>query len=398
MTAATDSLHAIIREELSDLVAIRHDLHAHPELAYQEKRTSSVVQDQLARAGVELKAGLAGGTGVLGHLPGREDHAIGLRADMDALPIHEATDIEYRSRYDGVMHACGHDGHTTILIGAAKVLARLAGGGGLPRPVTFVFQPAEEGGAGAKKMIQDGCLDGGVLGPPINEMFGLHGWPRIPLGKVGSRPGPMLAAADSFDITVTGVGSHAAWPHIGHDPVVAGAAVVNALQTITSRNVSTLESVVVSVTRFHAGTAYNIIPDKATLAGTVRSLTPAVQEQAERRIDEIATGVAEAYGCRATVDYVRGYPPTVNDLGKVEVFRSVAADAFGPEHVVELEQPVMGGEDFAYYAQKVPACFFVLGLIPEGAEAVPDLHQPLFNFNDDAIEQGIEMFCRLALR
>ncbi len=398
MHAVTDSLQAIIREELSDLVAIRHDLHAHPELAYQEKRTSSVVQDQLAKAGVELKAGLAGGTGVLGHLPGRDDQAIGLRADMDALPIHEATDIEYRSRHDGVMHACGHDGHTTILIGAARVLARLAGSGGLPRPVTFVFQPAEEGGAGAEKMIRDGCLDGRVLGPPIKEMFGLHGWPRIPLGKVGSRPGPMLAAADSFDITVTGVGGHAAWPQIGHDPVVAGAAVVNALQTIASRNVSALESVVVSVTRFQAGTAYNIIPDQATLAGTVRTLTPAVQEQAERRIDEIATGVAEAYGCRATVAYVRGYPATVNDLGKVEVFRSVAADAFGTEQVVEIEQPVMGGEDFAYYAQKVPACFFVLGLIPEGAEVVPDLHQPLFNFNDDAIEQGIEMFCRLALR
>ena len=398
MPVATDSLQTIIREELADLVAIRHDLHAHPELAYQEKRTSGVVADQLAKAGIDLKAGLAGGTGVLGHLPGRDDQTIGLRADMDALPIHEATDIEYRSRYDGVMHACGHDGHTTILIGTARVLARLAADGGLPRPVTFVFQPAEEGGAGAQKMIRDGCLDGGVLGPPIKEMFGLHGWPRIPLGQVGSRPGPMLAAADSFDITVTGVGGHAAWPQIGHDPIVAGAAVVNALQTIASRNVSTLESVVVSVTRFNAGTAYNIIPDKATLAGTARTLTPAVQEQVEKRIDEIATGVAEAYGCRATVDYQRGYPATVNDLGKVEVFRSVAADAFGTEHVVELEQPVMGGEDFAFYAQKVPACFFVLGLIPEGAEAVPDLHQPRFNFNDDAIEQGIEMFCRLALR
>ena len=294
MPAATDSLQAIIREELPDLVAIRHDLHAHPELAYQEQRTSSVVQDQLAKAGVELKAGLAGGTGVLGHLPGRADQAIGLRADMDALPIHEATDIEYRSRYDGVMHACGHDGHTTILIGAARVLARLHGDGGLPRPVTFVFQPAEEGGAGAKKMIGDGCLDGGVLGPPINEMVGLHGWPRIPLGQVGSRPGPMLAAADSFDITVTGVGGHAAWPQIGHDPVVAGAAIVNALQTIASRNVSTLESVVVSVTRFNAGTPYNIIPDDATLSGTARPLTPPVQEQVERRIGEIATGGTQA--------------------------------------------------------------------------------------------------------
>ncbi len=398
MSATKDSLRAIIREELSDLVAIRHDLHAHPELAYQERRTSGVVQDQLAKAGVDLKAGLAGGTGVLGHLPGRDDGAIGLRADMDALPIQETNDVEYRSQHDGVMHACGHDGHTAILIGAARVLARLSGDGGLPRPVTFFFQPAEEGGAGAEKMIQDGCLDGDVLGPPVKEMFGLHGWPRIPLGSVGSRPGPMLAAADSFDITVTGVGGHAAWPHTGHDPVVAASAIVNALQTITSRNVSTLESVVVSVTEFHAGTAYNIIPDQAKLAGTVRTLTPAVQDQAERRINEIATGVAKAYGCRADVTYKRGYPATVNDAASVEAFRSVAADAFGTEHVVDMERPVMGGEDFAYYAQRVPACFFALGLIPDGAGAVPELHQAQFNFNDDAIEQGIEMFCRLALR
>lgn len=398
MTDTNQTLRDLIREELSDLVAIRHDLHAHPELAYREQRTSGVVQEQLAKAGVEIRAGLAGGTGVLGHLPGRHGDAIGLRADMDALPIQEANDLEYRSTCDGVMHACGHDGHTTILIGTARVLARVARNGGLPRPVTFVFQPAEEGGAGAEKMVRDGCLDGRVLGPPVKEMFGLHGWPRIPLGTVGSRPGPMMAAADSFDITITGVGTHAAWPHIGYDPIVAASAVVGALQTIASRNIQALEPVVVSVTQFHAGTTYNIIGDTATLAGTVRTLSPAVQDHAERRLTEIATSVAAGYGCSAEVDYHRGYPPTVNDAGAVETFRSVAEQAFGAGHVVEIEHPVMGGEDFAYYARKVPACFFVLGLIPPGAGNVPDLHQALFNFNDDAIAQGIEMFCRLALR
>ena len=398
MPDTNDTLRDLIREELADLVAIRHDLHAHPELAYQEQRTSRVVQEQLSNAGVEVMAGLAGGTGVLGHLPGRLDAAIGLRADMDALPIQEVTDLEYRSRVEGVMHACGHDGHTTILIGTARVLARIARNGGLPRPVTFVFQPAEEGGAGAEKMVHDGCLDGGVLGPPVKEMFALHGWPRIPLGTVGSRPGPMMAAADSFDITITGVGSHAAWPHVGQDPIVAGSAVVGALQTIASRNIGALEPVVVSVTQFHAGTTYNIICDTAQLSGTVRTLSPEVQDLAERRLTEIAASVAAGYGCSARVEYHRGYPPTVNDAGAVETFRSVAEQAFGAGHVVEIRQPVMGGEDFAYYAEKVPACFFVLGLIPQGAEGVPDLHQPLFDFNDDAIAQGIEMFCRLALR
>ena len=398
MAITTDSLRALIREELADLVAIRHDLHAHPELGYQEQRTSGGVREQLRKAGVEVKAGLAGGTGVLGHLRGPGDGAIGLRADMDALPIQEANDLEYRSRHDGVMHACGHDGHTTILIGAARVLARIAGTDGLRRPITFVFQPAEEGGAGAREMINDGCLDGDVLGPPIKEMFGLHGWPRIPLGSVGSRPGPMLAAADSFDITITGVGSHAAWPQVGNDPVVAGAALVTALQTIASRNIGPLDPVVVSVTQFHAGTTYNIIPGQVQLSGTVRTLSPDVQDQAEKRLSEIATAVAGAYGCEADVRYKRQYPPTINDAGAVETFRAVASEAFGPGHVLEMDDPVMGGEDFAFYAQKVPACFFVLGLVPDGARDVPQLHQARFNFNDDAMAQGIEMFCRLALR
>jgi len=208
----------------------------------------------------------------------------------------------------------------------------------------------------------------------------------------------MMAAADTFDITIAGVGTHAAWPHIGHDPIVAASAVVGALQTIASRNIPALESVVVSVTQFHAGTTYNIIGDIAELSGTVRTLSPVVQDHAERRLTEIAASVAAGYGCSAQVQYHRGYPPTVNDPGAVETFRSVAEHAFGAGHVVEIQQPVMGGEDFAYYAQKVPACFFVLGLIPDGASDMPDLHQPLFDFNDDALAQGIEMFCRLALR
>ncbi len=400
MTLDTNQLRDVIQDELADLVAIRHDLHAHPELAYAEQRTSKVAQRELDSAGIEFKAGLAGGTGVLAHLPGPSDRAIGLRADMDALPIEEANDVQYRSQHDGVMHACGHDGHTTILIGAARVLGRFAREAPLPRPVTFVFQPAEEGGAGAKRMMQDGCLDGSVLGSPVQHMFGLHGWPRVPLGAVGTRVGAMMAAADTFDITVNGVGCHAAWPHIGRDPVVAAAAIVTAIQTITSRNVGPLESIVVSVTQFHAGNTYNIITGRAQLAGTVRTLAPEVQQLAEQRLREIADGVAAAHGCQAEVEYQLGYPPTVNHPEAVEIFNAVARHAFGPQRVLQVEQPVMGGEDFAYYGQVVPACFFVLGLVPDGLDGttLPQLHQPTFNFNDDAVATGVEIFCRLALR
>jgi amidohydrolase len=397
MTTTTDRLHDLIAQELPDLVRIRHDLHAHPELGYQENRTSAIVREQLAAAGVALEGGLAGGTGVLGHLPGRAERAIGLRADMDALPIQEVANHEYRSQHDGVMHACGHDGHTTILIGAARVLSRISRDGGLPRPVTFVFQPAEEGGAGAQKMVEAGCLDGSVLGPPVEHMFGLHGWPRVPLGIVGTRPGPMMAAADAFDITVRGTACHAAWPHVGRDPVVAAAAVISALQTICSRNVGALESVVVSVTQVHAGTTYNIIPGDVELGGTVRTLKAEIRELAEQRLAEVAESVAAAHGCRAEVDYRRGYPATVNDPGAVAIFNEVATEALGEERVVEVEEPVMGGEDFTFYGKVVPACFFVLGLVPEGG-SIAQLHQPMFDFNDDAISTGVEMFCRLALR
>jgi amidohydrolase len=397
MTTTTDQLRDLIQRELPDLIGIRRDLHAHPELGYQEKRTSGVVQRELAAADVALEAGLAGGTGVLGHLPGRGDKAVGLRADMDALPIQETGDPDYRSRHDGVMHACGHDGHTTILIGAARVLAKIARDGGLPRPVTFVFQPAEEGGAGGQKMVEAGCLDGSVLGPPVEHVFGLHGWPRVPLGVVGTRPGPITAAADAFDITVRGTPCHAAWPQVGQDPVVAASAVVTSLQTICSRNVGALESVVVSVTQVHGGTTYNIIPAQVELGGTVRTLSPEIRDLAQKRLAEVAEAVAAAHGCRADVDYRRGYPVTVNDVGAVALFNDVAAEALGDHRVVEMPEPVMGGEDFAFYGQVVPACFFVLGLIPEGG-SIAELHQPTFDFNDDAIATGVELFCRLALR
>jgi amidohydrolase len=397
-TMTTSNVRELVEREVPRLIDIRHDLHAHPELGYQEQRTSEVVQRELKAMGVEFVAGLAGGTGVLAHIPGANEKAIGLRADMDALPIVEETGVAYASRFPGVMHACGHDGHTTMLLGAARVLSSMAKERRLPRPVTFVFQPAEEGGAGGQRMVQDGCLDGSRLGPLVEHMFGLHGWPELALGDVATRVGPMLAASDKFEILVEGTGGHAAYPHFANDAVVAAAAIVTALQQIASRNVGPLDSVVVSITMIHAGTAFNVIPQAVKLGGTVRTLLPEVQTLAIKRLEEIATSIAKAHRCTAKVDYHIGYPVTRNDAAAVAIFENCARKGLGEKHVTPMEQPVMGGEDFAYYCEKVPSCFFALGLLPNGQERMPKLHQPTFDFNDDALGLGVGLFCALALR
>jgi amidohydrolase len=263
--------------------------------------------------------------------------------------------------------------------------------------VSLVFQPAEEGGGGGERMVQEGALNGTVLGPPIRAMFGLHGWPNLALGCVTTRPGPMLAAADMFQITVRGTGGHAAFPHRGADAVLAGAAIVTEIQQIVARNVDPLDSMVISVTTFHGGTAHNIIPAQIALSGTVRTLSAATQALAQRRLHEVVTGVAAAHGCDATLDYNAGYPVTCNDPEAVETFRAAARRAVGDASVQTLAAPVMGAEDFAYYGRAVPACFFFLGLRPPAAPSVPQLHQAEFDFNDDAIATGVEMFCELAM-
>jgi hippurate hydrolase len=399
-TAARVTVKSLIEGELPSLVALRRDLHAHPELSYEERRTSEVVQRELAAIGVEFKPGLGKGTGVLGYLPATQPTsrgAVALRADMDALPIEEKTGKAYSSCTSGVMHACGHDGHTTILIGAARVLSKME----RPRPVAFVFQRAEVGGGGADVMCKEGVLagePGGGIGAPVETIFGLHGWPNFELGKVASKPGPLLAATDDFVVTIRGTGSHAAYPQFARDAILTSAQIITALQSIVSRNVPPLDSVVVSVGAINAGTADNIIPETVRFIGTVRTVSRTMRALAKTRFYEIVEGTAAAMGCRAEISWREGYPVTSNDAAATERFFEIARATVGEDRVETVEAPTMGGEDFSYYGQYAKACFFLLGLRPKGVKEYPTLHQPDFDFNDDALAPGIEMMCALATR
>jgi amidohydrolase len=387
---------AAIAAALPHYTAVRRDLHAHPEIAYQEHRTSDVIRRELAALGIAHVGGLAGGTGVIAHLPATDPASsagtVGLRADIDALPITEQTGLAYSSTIPGRMHACGHDGHTATLLATARVLRDAH----RPRPVTFVFQPAEEGGAGAEKLCHEGALDGRIIGPRVERMFGLHGWPDMPLGTVGSRPGPLLASTDELRVLIRGVQAHAAYPHIGRDPVLAMSACIVALQQVASRNVAPTDAVVVSTCIVQAGSASNVIPQTASFVSTLRTLRPSTRELAKRRISEIVQGTALAHDCTAEIAWEDGYPVTHNDPALTEHFFTHADAMLGGDRVIRVETPTMGGEDFAYYAQRVPSVFFCLGLKPAHAERAPQLHQPDFDFNDDAMPIGIELFCRLA--
>jgi|694.fasta_scaffold43150_2 amidohydrolase len=394
---SVERIRSLVAEELPRLVALRRDLHRHPEIGYEEVRTAGVIVRELTEAGVAHVRGLAGGTGILAHVPGPGSRAVALRADIDALPIVESSGKPYASATPGRMHACGHDGHTAIMIGTARVLARLVTEQPLPRPVTLVFQPAEEGGAGGRRMVEDGALDGSRLGCPVAEIHALHGWPELELGHVATREGAIMAASDRFEIAIDGQGAHAAWPHRSADPIVCAAALVTALQSIVARNVPPLEAAVVSVTVIEAGSAFNVIPSRAVLKGTLRSLGEDTRCLVERRVAQLAHGIAEAHGCRATCDLQRGYPVTVNHPAAVARFESVARATLGAARVHRMAAPVMGGEDFAFYGAHVPSCYWTLGLAPGGAP-YPPLHAPDFDFNDDAIATGVELMCGLAIR
>jgi len=377
-----------VAELQPDIQAWRQDIHAHPELMYDVHRTASFVADRLREFGCdEVVTGL-GRTGVVGVIRGRKPPAagaprvVGLRADMDALPIKEQTNLAYASKTPGKMHACGHDGHTAMLLGASRYLAETRNFAG---EAVVIFQPAEEGGAGAAAMIRDGLME--RFG--VQQVYGMHNLPGTPVGAFAIRPGPLMAATDSIDIRIEGLGGHAAWPDKCIDPVLVGAQLISALQSIVSRNVDPLQAAVISVCEFHAGHARNVIPQTAELKGTVRSLTPKVREQLEKRIREVVAGIAHMSGATIDLRYVRGYPVVVNHAGPTETASRVAMEVAGDGNVQEIP-PMMGAEDFAYMLEARPGAFIFCG---NGDSA--GLHHPAYNFNDEAIIYGTSYWIRL---
>jgi hippurate hydrolase len=371
-----------------DIQAWRRDIHAHPELLYEVHRTAAFVADRLREFGCdEVVTGL-GRTGVVGVIKGRKPagaadvRVIGLRADMDALPIEERTNLAYASTTPGLMHACGHDGHTAMLLGAARYLSETRNFAG---DAVVIFQPAEEGGAGAAAMIKDGLMDRFA----IDQVYGMHNGPGIPIGSFAIRPGPIMAATDSIDFRIEGLGGHAARPHICIDPVLAGAQLITALQSVVARSVDPLDSAVISVCEFHAGNARNVIPQVVELKGTVRTLKPHIRKLVEKRVHEVAAGIALSSGTRIDVTYERGYPVTVNHAAQTDIATGVAREIAGDANVHEVP-PMMGAEDFAYMLEARPGAFIFCG---NGDSA--GLHHPAYNFNDDAIVYGTSYWIKL---
>jgi len=367
----------------AELVHIRRDIHANPELGFEETRTSQLVADKLGEWGIEVHRGLAK-TGVVGVITGRKDsggRAIGLRADMDCLPMHETGAVAHKSKVAGRMHACGHDGHTTMLLGAARYLAQTRNFDGT---VNLIFQPAEEGGGGGRVMVEEGLFKRF----PMDAVYALHNWPGLPLGKMAVRPGPMMAATDEIKIKVSGRGGHAALPHLAADPVVAAAHIITALQTIASRNANPVDALVVSVCSMQTSQvgAFNVIPGHVELIGTVRSFSPEMRELAEKRIKEIAVSVAQGLGASAEVEYRRGYPATVNTEKEAVFAARVGERVFGKGNVVTDGEPTMGGEDFSYMLQAKPGAYVFLG--QGGAQLGCYLHNSSYDFNDEVIPLG----------
>jgi hippurate hydrolase len=385
-----------ILADAAQIAAIRRDIHAHPELRFEEFRTADLVAAKLAEWGIPIHRGL-GGTGVVGIIQGKKPGtgAIGLRADMDALPIQEINAFGHASKHAGKMHACGHDGHTAALLAAGKHLARERDFAGT---VYLIFQPAEEGGAGARRMIEDGIF---TLFP-MDAVFGLHNWPGMKVGQFGMTPGPMMASSNEFTITIHGKGAHAAMPHNGVDPVMVAVNLAQALQTIVTRNKKPIDTAVLSITQIHAGDVDNVIPDSAMLNGTVRTFSLEVLDLIERRMGELAHGIAAAFGATTDIKFHRNYPPTVNSAAEAAFCASVAAGIVGDENVFAQIEPTMGAEDFSFFLQAKPGCYVFAGNGEGGHRQAGHgmgpcmLHNPSYDFNDDLLPLAATYWVRLA--
>jgi hippurate hydrolase len=371
-----------------EITAWRRDLHAHPELMYDVHRTAATVAEKLRSFGCDEVVTGIGRTGVVGVIRGVQGdgngRVIGLRADMDALPITEANDVPYKSTVPGKMHACGHDGHTAMLLGAARYLSETRNFAGT---AVVIFQPAEEGGAGGKAMVQDGLMERFR----IEEVYGMHNYPGLPIGQFALRPGPLMASADRLTIEIEGRGGHAARPHISIDPILVGAQIINQIQSIVARNVDPLHSAVISICVFQAGSTDNVIPQTAQLRGTARSLTPEVRDLLERRLHEVVTGTAQLYGATAKLTYKRDYPVTRNHERQAAFAASVAAEVVGRDRVDDQAEPVMGAEDFSFMLEARPGAFIFVG---NGDSA--GLHHPAYDFDDEVIPIGTSYWVKLA--
>ena len=391
--AALKSPVSFVQERHETLAAIRRDLHAHPELGYEEHRTGALVAERLHQWGIEVHTGV-GRTGVVGVIRGRQDasgRSVGLRADMDALPIQEENEFAHRSTRPGLMHGCGHDGHTTMLLGAAQYLAATRNFDG---SVFLIFQPGEEGFAGARTMIEDGLFERF----PANEVYALHNWPGLPAGHIGLNPGPMMAAADRIEITICGRGGHAAHPQLSVDPVLIAGHIITAVQSIVARNVAPIETAVVSLCAVHAGHpgAFSVIPREARLIGTVRTFQHSIQTMVEHRLHDIVHSTAKAFGGEATLKYERVYPATINHAPQYDHALHVAEDLVGRDHVVRHMPPSMGAEDFSFMLHARPGCYARLG---QGAgEGTCFLHNTRYDFNDAVIPLGAGFMAALAER
>ena len=379
----------------AELQTIRRNIHAHPELCYEETRTSDLVAEKLTAWGIPVLRGM-GITGVVGVIRrGSSLAAIGLRADMDALPMQEFNTFAHASRHDGKMHACGHDGHTAMLLGAAHHLAKH---GHFDGTVYVIFQPAEEGGAGAQKMIEDGLFEQ----CPMQAVYGMHNWPGAPTGSFSVTPGPMMASSNEFEVIVRGKGAHAAQPHKGVDPIMVAVQIAQSWQTIVSRNKSPLDAGVLSITQIHAGSATNVIPDDATLIGTVRTFTVPVLDLMEQRMRDVATHTAAAFGADVEFNFKRNYPPLINHALETAFAVGVMQKIVGVENVNASVEPTMGSEDFAFMLQHKPGCYVFLGNGDGGHRDTGhglgpcNLHNPSYDFNDDLLPIGATYWIELA--
>ncbi|SEJ70234.1 M20 aminoacylase family protein [Paraburkholderia diazotrophica] len=386
-----------IQAARGEIQSLRRTIHANPELRYEEAQTASLVAKTLAGWGIEVHEGI-GKTGVVGVLKhGTGTKSIGLRADMDALPIHELNTFDHRSKNEGKMHACGHDGHTAMLLGAARHLAKE---GDFDGTIVFIFQPAEEGGAGAKAMIDDGLF----TRFPVDAVFGIHNWPGMPAGNFGVTEGPIMASSNEFRIEIKGVGSHAALPHNGRDPVFTAVQIANGLQSIITRNKKPLDTAVLSITQIHAGDAVNVVPDEAWLAGTVRTFTTETLDLIEARMRKIVQSTAEAYDCSVEITFHRNYPPTINSSEEARFAATVMKEIVGDENVDDAVEPTMGAEDFSFMLLEKPGCYAFLGNgdgghRESGHGAGPCmLHNASYDFNDDLLPVGSTYWVRLAQR